>query len=70
MLLRTLDGKAFIVEKVADSLEKRDIIRPVITPATASLERAKGGEFCFPEPQNMGRNVQMVRNLGNGPEGI
>ena len=45
VLLRTLDGKAFLVEKVTNSLQQRDIIRSVITATTAALQRTKRAEL-------------------------
>ena len=70
MFLRTLDGEAFLVEKIANPLKKRDIVRPVIASATAALQRAQGGELGLPETKYMRRNVKMLGYLGNRAERI
>ena len=70
MLLRTLDGKAFLVEKVANPLQQRHIVRPVITTAATALQRTKRTEFRLPEAENVRRDIKMLGYLGNRAERI
>jgi hypothetical protein len=70
MLLRTLDGKALIIEKIADPFEKRHIVRAIIPASSTALQWPQGRKLGFPESQNMRRNFQMLRYLRDCPERV
>ena len=64
--LHALDGVAVFVEQRADAAQEVDILRPIIAPAAAALERPDLAELAFPEPQHMLRDVQFGRDLADG----
>src|SRR3546814_3206716 len=47
-----------------------DILTPIITAVTASLNGAKLGELSLPETKYVLRDVQFGRHLADGPERI
>ena len=63
--LHALDGVAVLVEQRADAAQEIDVLRPVVTPAAAALERANLAELAFPEPQHVLRHVELGRNLAD-----
>jgi hypothetical protein len=61
--LHTLDGVPFIVEQMANALQKRDITWPIVPPAARALHRLDLTEAGFPETQDMLRQVQSIRRF-------
>src|SRR5436305_2136273 len=58
--LRTADRVALAVEQVPNAAQQIDIVRPVVAPAAAALERLDLLKPGFPEPQHMLRQVEFV----------
>ena len=69
-LLNALDGIALIIQKMLDTAEQLDVIRTIVASPPTPLHRFYLAEFCFPEPQDVGRQIQVVCHLGNGAKGI
>ena len=67
--LNTLDGVAVGIEEVFDVSEKVDVLRPIVTSPTASLQRADLMELRLPETQDMLGNIQIVGNLADRAKG-
>src|SRR5690606_6412973 len=68
--LHALDGEALIVEEMADALEEKHVLGPVVTPATAPLQRLDVGKTRFPEPQYVLRKVKLLGGFGDRAEGV
>ena len=64
--LHALDGVAVFVEQRTDAAQEVDVLRPIVTPAAAALERANLAELAFPEAQHVLRDVEFGRNLADG----
>src|SRR3546814_6917226 len=69
-LLDTGDGIALLVQQLIDPPDQIDILTPIITAVTASLNGAKLGELSLPETKYVLRDVQFGRHLADGPERI
>src|SRR3546814_4521051 len=68
-LLDTGDGIALLVQQLIDPPDQIDILTPIITAVTASLNGAKLGELSTPETKYVMRDVPFGRHLNDGPEG-
>src|SRR5690606_20061753 len=69
-LLDALDRVAVVVKKRTDAAQKIDILRPVIAPPAAALQRADLAEFALPESEDVLRHIQLGCDLADGPESI
>jgi hypothetical protein len=58
--LHTFDGVAFIVEQMANALQKCDIAGAIVTPAAGSLHRLDLTKAGFPKAQNVLGQVQSI----------
>jgi hypothetical protein len=65
-LLNSTDRVALLMKVLSDPPQQIDILRPVVTAATAALERFHLGELCFPEPQHMRRLIELLRDFARG----
>jgi hypothetical protein len=65
-LLNSADRVPLLIEVLSDPPQQIDILRPVVTAATATLERFQLGELCFPEPQHMRRQIELLRDFARG----
>ena len=63
--LHAFDGVAIVVQQSADPAQKVDILRPIVAPAAAPLERTHLAELAFPEPQNVLRHIQFGRDFAD-----
>jgi hypothetical protein len=59
-----------IVEEMADAFEKIDIFRTVIAPSAAALHRPDLQEARLPEPQDVLRQIKIIRNFADRAKGI
>src|SRR5690606_29348786 len=66
-LLDALDGVTVVIEQRADTAQQGHVLRPIIAPAAAALQRPDLGELGFPEPQDVRRHVQLRGDLADGP---
>src|SRR5208282_4813077 len=66
--LDAADGVALAVKQVAHAAEEIDIVRAVIAPAPAPLQRPDLRETAFPESQHMLRNVDLFGNFADRAE--
>jgi hypothetical protein len=55
---------------VSDALQKLDIMRTVITPSAAALQRLYLSEAGFPETQDVLRQVKVFPDFAYGAECI
>jgi hypothetical protein len=55
---------------VADAAQQIDVVRAIVTPAAAALQRADLRETGFPETQDMLRQIEVVRDLADRAKGI
>ena len=67
-LLHALDGETVAVEQRADTLEKIDILGPVITPPAGALHGLDLDKTAFPEAQHMLGHVKLDRDFTDGAE--
>src|SRR5258707_3238086 len=65
-LLTSGDRVALRIEVLSDPRKQIDILRPIVTAATATLERFHLGKLCFPEPQHMRRQIELLRDFARG----
>jgi len=68
--LHALDRIAFAIEEMADAFEQIDIVGAVIAPSTAALERPNLPEPCFPKPQDVLRNIEVLGDFADRSEGV
>src|SRR3978361_1181204 len=68
--LDALDRLALCIKQIRDSPQQHDIIRSVISPATAPLQRPDLRKLRLPEPQNMLRDMKIVSYLTDCAESI
>ena len=69
-ILHALDGHAVVVEQPADAAEQPHVLRAVVAPAAAALDRLHLGEAGLPEAQDVRRHVERVGDLADGAEGF
>ena len=68
--LHALDGVALAVEQMTDAAQEVDVVRPVIAPPAAALQRPDLREARFPEAQYVLRHVEVLGDLADGPERV
>src|SRR5690349_14715773 len=61
--LHALDRVALGVEQITYTPEQRDILRPVVAPPAAALQRLELWKLRLPEPEDMLRDMQILRDL-------
>ena len=66
--LRAPDRVALAVEQVLDAAQQGDVVRAVVAPAAAALQRLDLLEAGFPESQDVLRQVEIVRDFADRPE--
>ena len=66
--LDALDGISLAVEEMADAAQEVDIVRPVVAPAAAALQRLDLRKARFPETQHMLWQLEVFRHLADRPE--
>ena len=64
--LNALDGVAVLVEQRADAAQEVDVLRPVIPPPAAAIERTDLTELAFPEPQHVLRHIELGCDFADG----
>src|SRR4029453_11427744 len=64
--LHALDGVAVFIEQRADAAQEVDVLRPVIPPPAAALERTDLAELAFPEPQHVLRHIEFGGDFADG----
>jgi len=67
--LHALDRVAVRIEQLADPGEKFHVLRPVVAPAAATLQRPDLRKLALPEAQDVLRNVELLGDLADGAEG-
>src|SRR5690606_5058397 len=67
-LTRALEGIAFAVDQAVDRLDQRHVLRPVIAPAAAALERPEHRELLLPIAQDMLAYAESSRHFADGPQ--
>src|SRR5262249_22547297 len=55
--LHALGGVSLVIEQRTDTAKEVNVLRPVIAPAAAPLERTNLRELAFPEPQHVLRHI-------------
>ncbi len=61
--LDTLDGVALIIEQMADSAQKIDVVGTIVPATTTSFHRFDLGETRFPKAQYVLRKIEVFRNF-------
>ena len=68
--LQPADGVALVVQQVLDAAQKVDVVRAIVAPATAPLQRLYFAKAGLPETQHVLRQVEIVGDLADGAECI
>src|SRR5437773_6186087 len=67
--LHTLDRIPLVIEQAANLAQQFHVLRPIIAPPAAPLQRPDLGELGFPETQDMLGNLELVGHLADGAKG-
>ena len=66
--LHAADRVALAVQQMLDAAQQLGVFRTVIPPSAAALHRFDLAEARLPEPQNVLRQVEFVRDFADGTE--
>src|SRR5690606_32384731 len=67
-LLNTADRVALEVQQVTNAPQQVKVLRPVVASPAAPLHGLDLRELLFPEPEDVLGNVELFRDLADGPE--
>src|SRR3546814_2135136 len=67
-LLDPLDRVAFAIQQLAYALQQGDVLGAIVPAATAALQRPDLIELGLPEPQDVRRDLEVVRHLADRAE--